>query len=56
MTLMAKDLFPAWEAMIPMGRLARPEELAGAVIYLASDAASYTTGTDLIVDGGFTSR
>ena len=56
MTLMAKDLFPTWEAMIPMGRLADPEELAGAVIYLASDAASYTTGTDLIVDGGFTSR
>jgi NAD(P)-dependent dehydrogenase (short-subunit alcohol dehydrogenase family) len=56
MTLMAKNLFPTWEALIPMGRLADPEELAGAVIYLASDAASYTTGTDIIIDGGFTSR
>ena len=56
MTMMAKDLFPAWEEMIPLGRLARPEELAGAVIYLASEAASYTTGSDIIIDGGYTSR
>ncbi|MCJ7604865.1 MAG: SDR family oxidoreductase [Dehalococcoidales bacterium] len=56
MTMMAKDLFPVWEEMIPLGRLAKPEELAGAVIYLASDAASYTTGSDIIIDGGYTSR
>jgi len=37
----------------PMGRVADREELVGAAVYLASDAASYTTGTVLTVDGGF---
>lgn len=38
---------------IPMNRVAQPEEMAGAVLYLASPAASYTTGTCLNVDGGY---
>ena len=38
--------------MIPMGRHAQPSEIAGAVLYLVSDAASYTTGTCIAVDGG----
>ncbi len=38
----------------PMGRLARPDEIAKAVVFLASDDASFSTGSELIVDGGFT--
>lgn len=40
-------------AQIPLKRVALPEEMAGAVLYLASSASSYTTGTALNVDGGF---
>jgi NAD(P)-dependent dehydrogenase (short-subunit alcohol dehydrogenase family) len=36
----------------PLGRVGRPEEIADAVLYLASDTASFVTGTSLIVDGG----
>lgn len=42
-----------WRKKIPMGREGEAHELKGAYLYLASDAASYTTGTDLVVDGGY---
>jgi len=38
--------------LIPMGRFAQPSEMAGAVLYLVSDAASYTTGSCIVCDGG----
>lgn len=43
-----------WIESIPFKRMGTPEELAGAVIYLLSDASTYTSGSDLIIDGCFT--
>jgi len=40
----------------PLARYAQPSEIAGAAVYLLSDAASFTTGTTLVVDGGFTAN
>ncbi|GAB7351020.1 hypothetical protein MBLNU459_g1509t1 [Dothideomycetes sp. NU459] len=42
-----------WRSKIPMGREGEAHELKGAFLYFASDAASYTTGADLVVDGGY---
>ena len=46
------DLLKKYQEKIPMGRLGRPEEVAHAVLFLASDEASFITGTELIIDGG----
>src|SRR6267143_682336 len=40
-------------ATVPLGRLAKPKEIARAVVFLASNDSSYVTGTELFVDGGF---
>lgn len=48
------ELKKIWMEMSPMKRVAEPVEIANAVLYLASDAASFTNGTDLIVDGAYT--
>jgi NAD(P)-dependent dehydrogenase (short-subunit alcohol dehydrogenase family) len=48
------NLARAWVKMHPLGRIGEPSEVAEAAVYLASDAAGFTTGTDLRVDGGLT--
>ncbi len=59
MTKLGMELNPTWkerwESMTPMGRVGDPSDVANAVWYLASDASRYATGTDLVIDGGYTS-
>jgi NAD(P)-dependent dehydrogenase (short-subunit alcohol dehydrogenase family) len=61
-TPMTRPMFedPAFKAfareMIPLGRIGTPEDVAAAVVYLASPAANLITGTSLLVDGGWTAR
>jgi 3-oxoacyl-[acyl-carrier protein] reductase len=50
------DLYNATEAGFALGRWGGPEEVARTVVFLASPASSYTTGTNIVVDGGYTKR
>jgi 3-oxoacyl-[acyl-carrier protein] reductase len=43
-----------WEALNPTGRMGKPEEMARAIVFLASPAASFISGTNLVVDGALT--
>ncbi len=49
-----EELKNAWMPFIPMHRMGEPEELIPPVLYLASTASGYTTGSDVIIDGGYT--
>ena len=47
-----KDFVKNYSSRCPMGRMAKTEEMIGGILYLSSDAASYTTGHNMIIDGG----
>ncbi len=48
-----KTMLPRWLERIPMGRMATTEDLQGAIVYLAASVSDYTTGADLVIDGGY---
>ncbi|KAI0032829.1 NAD(P)-binding protein [Vararia minispora EC-137] len=54
-TILAHDqeLKKTWESLTPMGRMGEPEDLAGAIVFLGSDASRFVTGTEVRVDGGY---
>ncbi|KAJ6618851.1 NAD(P)-binding protein [Mycena sp. CBHHK59/15] len=48
-----QELKKTWESMTPMGKMGEPEDLSGAIVFLASDASSFMTGSELRIDGGY---
>lgn len=48
------ELYKHWTSLIPVGKMGKPEDLMGAVVYLLSQASGYVTGAELRVDGGYT--
>ena len=49
-----KPLIEKWNAMAPLGRCGKPEELCSLIVYLAGDSCAFTTGSDVLIDGAFT--
>ncbi|MGY0694115.1 glucose 1-dehydrogenase [Virgibacillus sp. FSP13] len=52
----SKDVINEFAKHIPIGRVAKPEEVSNLVLYLASDESSYSTGSEFVVDGGLTAQ
>jgi NAD(P)-dependent dehydrogenase (short-subunit alcohol dehydrogenase family) len=52
-TPLGKSMKEKWLPLIPLGRMAEVADLQGAVVYLASEASDYMTGSDLVIDGGY---
>ena len=52
----ARPTCNACRQTIPLGRVAEPEEIAYAVLYLASDEAAFVTGSELVIDGGYSAQ
>ena len=48
------EMHPIWSERVPMKKLGQPADLIGAYLFLASDASRYATGSDVVVDGGYT--
>ncbi len=51
-----KDVMRELVSRHPIGRLGKPEEIAYAALYLASDESTFVTGAPLVVDGGYTAQ
>ena len=49
----SKEFLKKYKSKTPMNRMCKPDEVAHAALFLGSDASSYVTGTNLVVDGGF---
>ena len=52
-TPVGKEMLPKWMALTPMARMAEVTDLTGGVVFLASEASDFVTGSDLVMDGGY---
>jgi NAD(P)-dependent dehydrogenase (short-subunit alcohol dehydrogenase family) len=52
-TPQGQEMLPHWMSLTPTGRMAEVTDLQGAVVYLASEASDFMTGSDLVIDGGY---